>query len=85
LSVKISVNNGAPITCDLDTGDGVDTDCMLVEFGDNTDSVWTIGHGVTIVENGQDLCTAGATCGIEVTITNVREGTILDTDSIVVQ
>ena len=85
VSVKISVNNDAPITCDRDSGDGVDTDCKLVEFGDSTDSEWTIGDGVTIVENGQDLCTAGATCSIEVTITNVREGTTMDESSTVAQ
>jgi hypothetical protein len=85
VSVTISVNNGAPITCDRDSGDGVDTDCKLVEFGDSTDSVWSVGDGVTIVENGQDLCTAGATCGIEVTVTNVREGNTMDESSTVAQ
>ncbi len=85
VSVKISVNNDAPITCDRDSGDGVDTDCSLVEFGDSSDSEWTIGDGVTIVENGQDLCSAGQTCSIQVTITNVREGTTLDESSTVAQ
>ena len=85
VSVKISVNNDAPITCDRDSGDGVDTDCSLVEFGDSSDSEWTIGDGVTIVENGQDLCSAGETCSIQVTITNVREGTTLDESSTVAQ
>ena len=85
VSVKISVNNDAPITCDRDSGDGVDTDCMLVEFGDSSDSEWTIGDGVTIVENGQDLCTAGASCSIEVTITDVRQGLTMDQSSTVAQ
>ena len=85
VSVKISVNNDAPITCDRDSGDGVDTDCMLVEFGDSSDDVWSVGDGVTIVENGQDLCTAGASCSIEVTITDVRLGLTMDQPSTVAQ
>ena len=74
VNVKISVNNGAPITCDRDSGGGVDTDCMLVEFGDTSDDVWSVGHGVTIVENGQAICSAAETCSVKVTITNTREG-----------
>lgn len=86
VSVKISVNNGAPVTCDRAApGETVDTDCALVEFGDDSDSDWTIGDGVTIVENGQSMCGAGETCSIKVTITNVREGNTMDESSTVAQ
>ena len=40
--------------------------CSLVEFGITDDQVWSAGGGVTIVENGQDLCSGG--CSIDVTI-----------------
>jgi flagellin-like protein len=76
ISVKISVNNGAPVTCD-NPGDTGQT-CGLVEFGTTSDQVWSVGDGVTIVESGQDLCTAGETCDIKVTITDTREGKTLD-------
>jgi hypothetical protein len=76
ISVKISVNNGAPVTCDNPGAAG--GSCGLVEFGSTTDQVWSAGDGVTIVESGQDLCTAGETCEIKVTITDTREGKTLD-------
>ena len=70
ISVKISVDNGAPITCSNGDASG---DCDLVEFGNTGDQFWSVGDGVTIVESGQDLCTSG-TCIIQVTITNTMEG-----------
>ena len=75
ISVQISVDNGAPITCDNPgvTG-GV---CGLVEFGNTGDQFWSVGDGVTIIESGQDLCTSGS-CVIKVTITDTREGKTLD-------
>ena len=76
ISVKISVNNGAPVTCDNPGATG--GSCGLVEFGSTTDQVWSVGDGVTIVESGQDLCTAGETCEVKVTITDTREGRTLD-------
>ena len=76
ISVKLSVNNGAPITCDNPGATG--GTCGLVEFGSTSDQVWSVGDGVTIVESGQDLCTAGETCDIKVTITDTREGRTLD-------
>ena len=76
ISVKISVNNGAPVTCDNPGATG--GSCGLVEFGSTTDQVWSVGDGVTIVESGQDLCTAGETCEVKVTITDTREGKTLD-------
>jgi uncharacterized membrane protein YhaH (DUF805 family)/FlaG/FlaF family flagellin (archaellin) len=73
--VKISVDNGVPVTCDNPgvTGGA----CGLVEFGATGDNFWSVGDGVTIVEGEQDLCTSG-TCIIEVTITDTREGKTLD-------
>ena len=76
ISVKISVNNGAPVTCDNPGATG--GSCGLVEFGSTSDQVWSVGDGVTIVESGQDLCTAGETCEVKVTITDTREGKTLD-------
>ena len=80
LSVQISIDNGAPLTCDkAANGSG---DCTLVQFGPNTDDQdWSAGEGVTIVENGKALCDATSNCAIEVTITDTREGKIIDTSS----
>jgi microcompartment protein CcmK/EutM len=82
ISVKISVNNGAPVTCDNPgaTGGG----CVLVEFGDTTDQVWSVGDGVTIVESSA-LCAAGEVCSISVTITDTQEGKTLDESSAVAE
>jgi hypothetical protein len=68
ISVKISVDNAAPVTCDNPgvTGGA----CGLVEFGATGDNFWSVGDGVTIVESGQDLCTSG-TCSVEVTINSL--------------
>jgi hypothetical protein len=74
ISVKISVDNGAPVTCSNGDASG---NCDLVEFGNTGDQFWSVGDGVTIVESGQDLCTTG-TCVIKVTITDTREGKTLD-------
>ena len=74
ISVKISVDNGAPVTCSNGDASG---NCDLVEFGNTGDQFWSVGDGVTIVESGQDLCTSG-TCVIKVTITDTREGKTLD-------
>ena len=82
ISVKISVNNGAPVTCDNPgaTGGG----CVLVEFGDTSDQVWSVGDGVTIVESSA-LCAAGEVCTISVTITDTQEGKTLDESSSVAE
>ena len=82
ISVKISVDNAAPVTCDNPgvTGGA----CGLVEFGATGDNFWSVGDGVTIVESGQDLCASG-TCSIEVTITDTREGKTLDTSSAIAE
>ena len=80
ISVKISVNNEAPVTCNNPglTGGG----CDLLEFGDTSDTSWTVSDGVTIVENGQQLCdVAPAPCNIKVTITDTQEEKNLDESS----
>ena len=74
VSVKISVDNGAPITCSNGDASGF---CDLIEFGNTGDQFWSVGDGVTIVESGQDICTSGS-CVIKVTITDTREGKTLD-------
>ena len=76
ISVKISVDNAAPVTCDNPGATG--GSCGLVEFGSTSDQVWSVGDGVTIVETGQSLCDAGQTCEIKVTITNTRIGQTID-------
>ena len=79
ISVQISVNNGAPMTCDNPGATG--GSCGLVEFGDTSDQVWSVGDGVTIIETGQDLCDANETCSVTVTIADTREGKVLDESS----
>jgi hypothetical protein len=79
ISVQISVNNGAPMTCDNPGATG--GSCGLVEFGDTSDQVWSVGDGVTIIETGQDLCDANETCSVTVTIADTQEGKVLDESS----
>ena len=71
VSVKLSFGSAAPVTCDNPGVDGTSV-CSLVEFGNTDDQVWSVGDGVTVVENGQNLC--GGNCSIDVTITDTREG-----------
>ncbi len=82
ISVQISVNNGAPMTCDNPGATG--GSCGLVEFGDTTDQVWSVGDGVTIAESSA-LCAAGEVCSISVTITDTQEGKTLDESSAVAE
>ncbi|MDA0878628.1 MAG: hypothetical protein O3B05_07160 [archaeon] len=88
LDVKITVGEGTPMTCDRsEAGDGsdVETDCYMAEYGTTNDAEWTIGDGVTIYENGQDLCSAGESCAVEVVIVNSREGQTLDESNTVAE
>ena len=75
ISVKLTIDGAAPVTCDNPgvTG-GV---CGMIEYGTTGDQVWSVGDGVTISETGQDLCSA--TCSIDVTVTDTREGKVIDT------
>ena len=81
VSVKLSIDGAAPVTCDNPGVDGTSV-CSLVEFGNTDDQVWSVGDGVTVVENGQDLCSGS--CSIDVTITDTREGKVIDTTNGVV-
>ena len=76
ISVKISIDNGAPVTCSNNDNTSSNS-CNLVEYGNTGDQFWSVGDGVTIVESGTDLCASGS-CVIKVTITDTREGKTLD-------
>ena len=81
VSVKLAIDGAAPVTCDNPGVDGTAV-CSLVEFGNTDDQVWSVGDGVTVVESGQNLC--GGSCSIDVTITDTREGKVIDTTNGVV-
>ena len=74
ISVKLTIDDGAPVTCDNPGVEGTGV-CSLVEFGNTDDQVWSVGDGVTVMENS-DLCSSS--CTIDVTITDTREGTTID-------
>lgn len=74
ISVKLQIDGAAPVTCDNPGGSG--GVCVLEEFGTTTDQEWSVGDGVTIKESGTDLCSS--TCSIDVTITDTREGKVID-------
>ena len=76
VSVKLAIDGAAPVTCDNPGVEGTSV-CSLVEFGNTDDQVWSVGDGVTVVENGQDLCSGS--CSIDVTITDTREGKVIAT------
>ena len=82
ITVKVSVNNEAPVTCNNPgaTGGG----CDLVEFGNTADQVWSVGDGVTIKE-ASAMCEAGETCSVTVTITDTQQGKTLDESSAVAE
>ena len=82
ISVKISVNNETPVTCNNPgaTGGG----CDLIEFGDTSDQVWSVGDGVTIKE-ASAMCAAGETCSVTVTITDTQRGVTIDESSAVAE
>ncbi|MBH34010.1 MAG: hypothetical protein CMB74_00995 [Euryarchaeota archaeon] len=81
ISVKLSIDGAAPVTCDNPGVSGTAV-CSLVEFGNTDDQVWSVGDGVTVVENGQELCSGS--CSIDVTVTDTREGKTIDTTNGVV-
>ena len=81
VSVKLAIDGAAPVTCDNPGAAGTGV-CILTEFGNTDDQVWSVGDGVTIAESGQDLCSAS--CSIDVTITDTRENKVIDTTNGVV-
>ena len=82
ISVKLEINGNAPVTCDNPGVEGTAV-CSLVEFGNTEDQFWSVGDGVTVVENGNDLCSGS--CSITLTITDTREGKKIDTSSAVAE
>ena len=81
VSVKLAIDGAAPVTCDNPGAAGTGV-CSLTEFGNTDDQVWSVGDGVTIAENGQELCSSS--CSIDVTITDTRENKVIDTTNGVV-
>jgi hypothetical protein len=77
VSVKISVNNGPPLTCANNNATSENSPCWLDEFGGTGDNVWSVGDGVTIYENSA-ICDASETCEIEVTISDIQAETTID-------
>ena len=78
VTVEISVDGGTPILCANNANNADGFDCHLVEYGDTSDYYWSVADGVTVVESGgEDLCTSGATCVVEVSIMDAREGKLL--------
>ena len=71
LSVKLEINGNAPVTCDNPGVEGTAV-CSLVEYGNTEDQFWSVGDGVTVVENANNLCETA--CSITVTITDTRIG-----------
>ena len=83
LSVVLSIDGNAPVTCALSAaGDGSDTTsaCYMAEVGDTTDSFLTFTDGMTIHENGQDLC--NTMCSVDVQIN--YDGSVIYVGSILV-
>ena len=76
VSVKLTIDGGAPVTCS-NPGMGGTSPCALIEYGNTDDQYWSVGDGVTIIENGQDLCSGD--CNIDVTITDTRDNKVIDT------
>ena len=73
LSVQVSVNDSAPITCDNPEESG--GECQIVEFGNTDDQVWSVGDGVTLYENGLDICSD--LCSLDIKIVDTREGKVI--------
>ena len=74
ISVKLTINDGAPRTCDNPGVEGTGV-CSLVEFGNTDDQIWSVGDGNRHGER-KDLCSSS--CTIDVFITDTREGTTID-------
>ena len=74
ISVQVSVNDSAPMTCDNPEKSG--GECQLVEFGNTDDQVWSVGDGITLYENGLNLCSEQ--CSIDIKIVDAREGNVID-------
>jgi len=73
LSVQVSVNDSAPMNCDNPGESG--GECQIVEFGNTDDQVWSVGDGVTLYENGLDICSD--VCSLDIKIVDTREGKVI--------
>ena len=88
LSVKIVVDDGAYMKCELYSGSGSDGGCVI--FQDWDDHKWEVDEEITILENGYDLCdgSGSGNCRVEVTIAEMDyssgEGTVLQVLTIIV-
>ena len=83
LSVVLSIDGAAPVTCGLSaSGDGSDTTsaCYMVEMGDTTDAYLTLGDGMNIYENGQDLCSSMCTVDVQIN----HDSTVMYVGSVIV-
>jgi len=74
VGVRILVDGGAEVTCGAPGTTGYT--CTLVEFGDTSDQVWSVGDGVTIMDDG-DLCLSGEWCYIDITIIDNSLGQVI--------
>ena len=73
VKISISVDGGTPQACS-DAGT-----CSFTTFESGNDQAWEAGEGITIVENGQDLCNGDdGGCSIQVTITKIGTGSEAD-------
>ncbi|MDA8594107.1 hypothetical protein N9L85_01910 [Euryarchaeota archaeon] len=73
--VQVSVDGNAPVTCS-NPGMPADGDCSLVEFGSVGDQYWSVGDGVTIMDDA-DMCPENNYCSVDITVTDTMEGQIL--------
>lgn len=64
IEVRITVDNGAPVTCANPGADASSNDCKL--SGDS-DSMWNVGDVITVSESGHiDICDSDCEIGVEV-------------------
>ena len=88
LSVKIVVDDGAYMKCELYSGSGSDGGCVI--FQDWDDNKWDVDEEITILENGYDLCDGSGSgyCRVVVTIAEMDyssgEDTVLQVLTIIV-
>ncbi len=73
VSIQVSMDDSAPFSCDNPGQSG--GECQLVEFGTTDDQVWSVGDGITLHENGLDLCSD--VCSLDIKILDTREGKLI--------
>jgi len=83
VSVRVSVDGNAPVTCS-NPGMPTDGDCSLVEFGSVGDQVWSVGDGVTIMDDA-DMCPENEYCSVEITLIDTMEGKTLSQEWVYVE